>query len=147
MKKFSRIGFWLYLLRLASPPRVTYFQSQAPEACASAAVRPGELARHSRGEPGYCSDTRWLAITMHREDGTVRKHIPLDPDFVQKSTSPEPDPKKVLTATLTVPKTRGKGSRRKLPRKENMVSTHCSSPIWLLFFQISLKHLTMWRHC
>lgn len=71
---------------------------------------------------------------MHREDGTVCKHIPLDPDCVQKSTSPEPDPKNVLTATLTVPNTRGKGSRGKLPKKETMVSTLCSSPIWLLFF-------------
>lgn len=33
-----------------------------PGSSASAAVRPGKLARHSRGKPGYCSDTRWLAI-------------------------------------------------------------------------------------
>lgn len=49
-------------------------------ACTFAAARPGELAGHSRSEPGCCSDTRWLAVTMPREDGTVHKHIPPDPN-------------------------------------------------------------------
>lgn len=100
-------------------------------ACTFAAVRPGELAGHSRSEPGCRSDTRWLAVTMPREDGTVRKRIPPDPtNCVRKSTSPEPDPKeKALTATLTLPETRGEGTRGKLLGEETVVSTHCGSPI------------------
>lgn len=47
-KQFSRISPWLYLLHLASPPRVTHLRCQAPEVCV-----------YAGGLHLCCRETRW----------------------------------------------------------------------------------------
>lgn len=84
---------------------------------------------------GHRHETRWLAISIHRDDRTPQKHTPLDLHWrhSEDNFSLAKSPKKVFIATVTPLKTRGKVTEGTLAWEETAFSTSYGSNMSFFF--------------